>query len=204
MPPQNSNFDFIMNTGQPQKRGLQLGTGGSFRKRIFMLIGFAIVGMIVIAVVGSFFKGGSSSSQTVIGLIQTQAEIVRVATEGSNTTTQISNQNLAIDIQLTLGSHQYALTSLLAKNGTKITAKQLIVKQNNTTDATLDTASQNGSYDVAFAQAMQTELTNYQSEIRTAYNATKNKTLRNYLNADFTQAGLLLKQVPPASSLSTP
>lgn len=201
MDPQN-NFEFILNPAQAPKRPIAAGPVQG--KRMFMLVG--IVGVLFLFFfIGLALKGGGGAAANLTGIAETQTEITRVATEGVNGSgiTATANQNLAINVQLTLSSQLATLKKFLTTQGTKVSAKTLALKKNTATDTQLTTAQQNSSYDVVFAQVMQTELSNYLTELKTAYQADTGTKTRALLSADYTQAAVLYNQVPSASSLSS-
>jgi hypothetical protein len=197
------NYDFIMNPGQAPKKSRFSGFGGSAspNKRLFMLGG--IVGLLfVVFFVALLFKGGGSAAN-LTSVAQTQTEIVRVATEGSNSAATTANQNMAINVELTLTSQLQTLQNFLKSNGSKeLSQKTLNLKKNATTDTQLTTAQQDSTYDVVFAKIMQTDLSNYLSELKTAYNADKGPKTRAMLSTDYTQAAELYEQIPSSATLS--
>jgi len=199
-----SNYDFIMNPQRPAKPRFSLLGHGSMRKRLVMIGGGAIAFIIVVALAGSLLGGGTGSTvANLTSLAQTQAELARVATEGSNQATQAGDQVLAVNIQLTLITQQKALLDLLAKSGKMPELKVLALKKDSTTDAQLTTAQQNSTYDIVFAQIMQAKLVAYRAELKTAYDADKGAKVRALLSTDYQQAALLLKQVPSSEGLSS-
>ncbi|HEY8999485.1 MAG TPA: hypothetical protein VIM53_04190 [Candidatus Saccharimonadales bacterium] len=195
-----SNYDFIMNPAQAPKRSM--GAGPVQGKRMLMLAG-AVVVLFLLFFVALAFKGGGGAAANLTGIAETQTEVIRVAAEGvsGGGVTATANQNLSVNVQLVVTSQLNALKKLLTSQGTKLSDKTLNLKKNTSTDAQLTTAQQNSTYDVVFAQVMQTELSNYLSELKSAYQADTGTKTRALLSTDYTQAAMLYSQVPSAASL---
>lgn len=193
-----SNYDFIMNPGQAPKRSISAGPVAG--KRMLILVGVVVVLFLVFFISLAFKGGGGATNLT--GIAETQTELGRVSAEGVNNVTATPNQNLAINVQLTLASQLNSLESFLKTQGTKVSTKTLNLKKNTATDTQLTTALQNSSYDVVFAQIMQTELSSYLSELKTAYQADTGPKTRAVLSTDYTQAAMLYNQIPTSSELA--
>ncbi len=196
-----SNYDFIMNPGTAPKRSLSAGPAAG--RRMFVLVGVVVV-LFLVFFVAMAIKGGGGASANLTTIAETQTEIVRVSGEGVNSQgiTATANQNLAINVQLTVSSQLSALKAFLKTQGTKLSDKTLSLKKNTTTDTQLTTAQQNSSYDTVFAQIMQTELNGYLNELKSAYQADTGLKTRALLSADYTQAAMLYNQVPTAAELA--
>lgn len=200
-------YDFILNPPKPTDEhplgGLPLPRVGkhSLILQIAVLLGGAILLMIIIAIVVSVLTGKKLDSTKLISLAAEQTELVSISTTGGSVVTQASNQQLAINTQLTLETDNQALLSFLASDGIKVTSKQLEADANAEVAIELQNARQNSTVDQTFAQIMQNQLQTYANNIQSDYNKATNTSLRQLLKIDYAQAKLLLKQVPSASSV---
>lgn len=88
----------------------------------------------------------------------------------------------------------------MQKNGKKVKTKTLGLKINTMTDQQLTAAATNSTYDATFKQIMQTQLTDYQTAIKQAYQQTAGAKGRKLLNDDYKASQLLLTQLNSPSS----
>ena len=190
-------FDFIVNPGQPVKKPLLFGGGGSSSttKRLVIAASGAVIILLVAVVFFSILgSSGKGNVQKLLDLANQQQEIIRVAGLGL-AQSQVSTpdtQNLAITTQLSLQSDQSATLALLAKDGQKVTAKNLGLKKDTATDAQLSVAAQNGTYDKTFVQSIDNDLTSYGSALQAAYKSTKSTSEKQVLQTSYNNVALLL------------
>lgn len=200
-------YDFILNPPKaPKTSPLAKLPGGSnpFVMRIALLVGGAIVLMIIAAIVSSLLTKGSTANATaLIDIAQTQAELIRVSDQGVNNATQQSVKNLAITAKLSARTQQTQLINYLATQGTTVNAKQLTLKRNAQTDQKFTTAQQTGTFDTVFAQEMQTELQTYASSLKQLFNTATGENERSLLSTDYTQAQLLISQIPSNDAIQS-
>lgn len=200
-------YDFILNPPKPTNQhplgGLPLPKigGRSILLQIAVLVGGAVIVMVVIGVVVSALTGNKLNTTDLINLAAEQIEITNIAQTGGGMATQASNQQLAINTQLTVETDNRALLDFLAEQGIKVTSKELAADQNLATTEQLQSAQSNSTVDIVFAQIMQSQLQAYSSNIKKDYAEASNSTLKKLLDTDYTQAKLLLEQVPATSTL---
>jgi hypothetical protein len=200
-------YDFILNPPKPTHRhplgGLPLPRigGRSLFMQIIVLVGGAAIVMVIIAVAISALTGNKLNTTDLINLAAEQTELISVSTAGGGMVSQASNQQLAINTRLTLETDNRVLLSFLASDRTKVSTKQLGVDANAEIPVELQNAQQSSTVDTVFAQIMQSQLQSYASNIKKDYAEATNSTLRQLLSVDYTQAELLLKQVPSSSSV---
>lgn len=201
--PGGNPYDFIMNPGtNQQKRGL-VGGGNSFVGKIVLIVGGAVVFMIVVAVLLSLFAGNKTNITDLTTLAETQNEIVRVAYIGtSGSATDQSVKNFATTTQFSVQTQQNQLVAYLGTLGTKVSAKQLGLKKDTTTDTKLNAALSNSTFDVAFTQELQNQLTDYAGTIKKMYAGSTSTKEKSLLKTDFEQVQLLLKQAPNTANLT--
>jgi hypothetical protein len=115
--------------------------------------------------------------------------------------TQASNQDLALNAELTLKTDNSNLLGFLTADGVKVGTKQLGMDDSAETSLELQNAEANSTGDVVFVQIMQTELQSYASSLKKDYNEASSSTLKQLLSTDYTQAQLLLREVPSGTSV---
>jgi hypothetical protein len=199
-------YDFILNPPKPTAPhplgGLPLPkvSGHSLAAQIAVLIGGAIIVMIIIAIIISALTGSNLNTTDLINLAAEQAELIQIATVNGSTVTLTSNQELAINTQLTIQTDSNNLLKFLAAQGVKPSPKQLQADSSAATTLQLQNAQANSTIDTVFAQIMQNQLQTYTSSIRKDYDEATNPTLKRLLSTDYTQAELLIKEVPSSAS----
>lgn len=185
-------YDFIMNTGnQPKKSKLGLPSGNSTKQRVLIVAGGAGILLIVGFIVMSLFGGSPSSKDNLTLLAQQQNEIVRIAdaAQTAKTIRNINTLHAATSIGVVLQSDQQQTIALLAK---KPSVKILSLKKSTKTDADLVTASQNNTYDETLLNTLQTQLVQYQQQLKKTYDASSSKKEKDALSAAYKNTGLLL------------
>jgi hypothetical protein len=193
--PQQNPYDFFMNTPAPQKQSLFTlpGGGGSNKPRILLIAGGGILLLIILIIIMSSF-GGNKRGDELLVLAQQQAELIRVADLAKDepaargTATQILSANTS----LSLNSSQQETVTLIKKAGTKVDAKRLALKQKTSTDSKLAVAAENNTYDQAFKEIIDSQLTAYQNTAKQLYASAKSKAEKQVLSDAYKGAGILL------------
>jgi hypothetical protein len=190
MPPQNQNqpnnvgrYDFFMNPQQPKKPGI-VGPS-SVKSRLLLVVGGIVLLIIIFSVIGAILGGGPNPVQLQTIVAQDQQEIVRLNMAAAHTALSPETKNFAITAQFTITSDQQQLVAYLAKNGAKLSDKQLGLKP----------ALSAGVYDQTFNGIMKTEMTSYARDLTTAYKSTKGITGRKLLKADYSSALVFLSRI---------
>lgn len=198
------DYNFIFNPPQAPKKRFGLPGGNSTGQRIAIVAVGAIILLILFTVISSALTSGSkNSTQTFINIAEEQAEIIRVATIGTQKSRGGDSKNLAMTVLLSMETTQTQTLALLAKNHHKLGAKQLAVKQNPQTDQTLTSADLNNNFDDAFTQQMQTSLNAYRTDIKNAYDISKSTSEKQILSNSFTGISILLAGLPNSSQSSS-
>jgi hypothetical protein len=200
-------YDFILNPPKaPKPSPLAKLPGGSnpFVLKIAVMVAGAIVLMIILGIISSLLSSGSKANATALtDIAQTQAELIRVSDQGINNSTQQSVKNLAITTKYTAKTQQNQLVNYMATQGIKVNAKQLTLKRNAQTDQKFTVAQQTSTFDTVFAKEMQTELQNYAATLKQLFSAATGENERNILSTDYTQAQLLISQVPSSDAIQS-
>lgn len=161
-----SQFDFIMNPNQPQKKSLLPG-GPKQRLLLFIVIGAVAITFFLVLMV--IIMGGGGNTERVVILAQKQNEIIRIAGVGSSKAGGAEAQKLAALTSLTVTTDQKKTTDWLAKQKKKVNAKELSQTASSKTDNELSAAEQNGRFDEVFIQTLTTQLKDYQSSMESTY-----------------------------------
>jgi predicted metalloprotease len=190
------NYDFIMNPEeQPkQKFGGKVGGLDPFIKKLIFLIGGAII-FIVVATIGiNLIFGSTTNLDQLVGLTQTEQEIVRVST--TNKATDQIVKDSAMNTQLSVKSQQRVWLNFLAGSGREVNEEELALKRSTTTDQKLVAAEKSGTYDEALTEEMRSELEAYLNQLRQAFQDASDQTEKTLLQKHYKEVQLLLKQWP--------
>lgn len=166
-----NQYDFFMTSGPAPapKSTFALPQGNSTKARVAIIAGglfvLIVAGFILASVLGS---GSSANTAKLTGLIQEQAEIIRIAnaTKTEKSVRDTKTLTLANNVSLSVKSTQVQVIAMLPKKSQKLNDKVLSLKKNPKTDAALASAARNNGFDQAFKAYMKTELTKYQADLR--------------------------------------
>ena len=192
-----------MNPQKTKRRGLRLpGVSDPFISKLILIVVAVVIGVIVIGVlVSSLFGKSSINANDLIGVAQSQQELVRVAQQGVANGTQMVTRNFATNVELSIQTEQFQLLTYLKGQGYKLSTKTLSLKKSSTTDKQLTNAIQTSTFDSVFVQLMQNSLVSYNTEVeQTAGNATGSNE-KKILSGELAVANMLLQQVPTQESL---
>lgn len=192
-----SNYDFIMNSGQQQKKPLvpKLGGESSFAKKLILILGGAFILIIIMWVVGNMLGGGGTNVSELTKIVQQGEEVSRVSAQGVGSA-RVDIRNAAANTTVSISSQKQQWLAFLAKRGTEIKEKDQKLLLNETTDQTLANAHSNNTFDSAFLDVMETYLADYAASLQAEYNRSSSETERTLLRAHFDQVQLLIKQYP--------
>lgn len=196
-PPQQNNYDFIMNPQKPKRSGLlPMGSNPQSKQLLIIIAGVAVF-IILLFVVGAILtshKSGAADQLTRIA--EEQSEILHVAglANQGNASSQLT-KNFAQNTALSISTDQLAMTNFLASHGVKVSDKQLALLQDPAIDQKLQTATQSSNFDSVFNDTMKTMLKNYQTSLQQTYAQAANQTEKKLLAADYSNATLLLQQM---------
>jgi hypothetical protein len=164
----NPNFDFMLKDQPKPKRSFMPNLSKPLK------IGLAVAGGIILLIIISSLLSGrnNGASQPIIGALARGQEILRVTALLQQPPLQLRDpqtQALSATVSSSLSSDQQQLVSYLAKNHTKVNTVQLAADVNKSTDASLQSASQNNNLDSAYITYLKSNLGTYQTDIQTAY-----------------------------------
>ena len=167
----NPDFDFMLKDQQSSKKGML----PSLNLPKPAKIGLAVVGGIILLIIISSLLSGRNkgSTQAFVSVLARGQETLRITTLVQQQLPLSDSQTkaLAATVSSSLSSDQQQLTSYLAKNHTKISNAQLTADVNKSTDASLQSASQNNNLDAAYVSYLKNNLSTYETDLQTAYKA---------------------------------
>ena len=185
-------YDFIMNPGSQQKKPkFSLPSGNSTKQRVLIVVGgigiLLVVGLLLMSLLG----GGSGSKENLTLLAQQQNEIIRLTDAALNGKSIRNNTTLQATstIGLVIQSEQNQTLALLAK---KPNPKTLGLKKSAKTDAVLLAATQNNTYDETLLNTLQTQLKQYQQQLKLTFDSTKSVKEKAVVNSAYKSTGILL------------
>ncbi len=189
-------YEFIISpTAKPKHLGLRFGNSQNSATKLLLIVAGAGILVIILGVIITSFMPKSSSTQSLITIAQQQQELMRVAAQGETQATSETTRGLAYTVDLSIGTSQTQILNYLTKHNTKLSVKELGLKQNKNTDATFTAALANSTYDSTFDTVIASQLRTYLSDLRKTYNATSKTDLKQTLDKSYTSGALLLNQV---------
>ena len=185
-------YDFILNPNNGQKKNkFGMPNGNSTKQRLFIVLG-GLGGLLVVGILAMMiFGGGTSSQDNLKVLAQQQNEIIRIA-DAALKEKSIRNAKTiqaAATIGLVVKSEQQQTIALLSK---KPNEKTLGLTKSAKTDAVLLAAVQNNTYDETLLNTLQTQLTQYQQQLKTTYDSAAKTKEKDVLNSAYKSTAILL------------
>lgn len=195
MQPEQSPFDFILNSGEPSQRSsLPLGSQDSPIKR-GLLVGAVALVLIVIGIIFMAILNGGGDTTTLLKVAQAQQETVRVADTIRTEATSQAVRNVGINTYLGVSSDKTKFIATTKAAGIKFSDKELLLGQNSKTDAALEAANTAGTYDVIALEALKQNVSQYLTAISTAYDQVSNAAVKDTLKQTYANTMLLNKQL---------
>ena len=175
MPPQpqspNPDFDFMLKDQQQPKSGFSLP--GLNLPRPLKITVIAVGAIILLVIIHSLLSGRGGNSTTAIeGVMARGQETLRV-TQLVQQQLQLQDpqtQALAATVNNSLASDQVQFKNYLALNHDKISTAALAADTDKTTDANMQTASENNGLDDAYVSYLRASLAKYEQDLKAAYN----------------------------------
>ncbi len=193
---QGNPYEFILNPEQPKKAKKVGGMGNRFmRTIIFVVVGVAVF-FILAAIVINALAPKRISDKDLIGLAQTQAELIRISNQAASQATRQTTRNLATTVQYTMSTQQKQVLEVLAGMGVEVAKKELALKQDATTDQKFATAKSTSTYDQTFTEIIQTELTGYANSLKALNELAATAEDRDRMGDYYQQTQLLISQIP--------
>jgi hypothetical protein len=167
------NYGFIFNGQQKPRRRFSLGRlpGGSNIAKLAVLFvaGGAILGIIIIVLSSTLFSTKINTKE-LDDVIARAQEISRVSDLVAQNTRDVNTLNLASTTSTSLTSQQEELLTYLHKFHKKISAKDLGLYLDKTTDTQVQTAASTNTLTTAYYNYLKKHLADYNNSVKTAYN----------------------------------
>ena len=198
MQPQSPvQYDFIVNPVKPPKRSFVSAlTDGNPIVSIVIVITVVIVALIFFIIINSSLNKNTNLPKLTV-VAQQQNELIRVATLATSNTTQglQPTKDFSQNCLLSITTEQQRLISFLATQGTKLSTRELSLSKNSATDTSITNSIASGNFDSTFKGTMNTELTSYESAIKSASSTATTATEKQLLKDDYSATQLLLQQL---------
>jgi hypothetical protein len=190
----NKDFDFMLKDNPPAKRGLPIPNLPKPAKIGLAVIGAVFLLIIISSVLSNRNKG---STQPFVGALAQANEMLRVTTlvQQQLPLQDPQTQTLAATLSSALNSDKHQITSYLVKNRVKVSTAQLTADTDKSTDASLQTASQNNNLDSAYVNYLKGALAKYETDLQTAYKGA-GPNGQKLLSGSFESARTLLNTAP--------
>lgn len=188
-------YGFILNPQNPAPKKAPLGINDPFLQRLLLIVGGAIILIILIIIVVSVLFGGKNNTQLLLGITQSQQEILRVTRLNPQSVNDQDLKYFTTSVQATIQSDQSALLPLVKSGDKPVEPKILAVKADPKTDELLTLAESTNTYDTAYRQVLEAELLAYQQEVQMAHKDVSKPKTKELLERLFKNAGLLREQL---------
>lgn len=190
-------YEFILNPDKPQKpKPLKSMGGNRFILTIVALVGGVLLLMIVVTVLLNALAPKKINKEELIGLTQTQQELIRISNQGGSGATRQTTRNLATTVEYTMLTQQKETLKLLGQNGVKVGPKELALKQNAQTDQKFTSAKATSTFDPTFTDIIESELTTYSATLKALFAKATTQKERDWLGDYYQQTQQLISQVP--------
>lgn len=191
-PTSTNPYDFILNPAQAQNKPAAAGAKGPLR----LLLGIGIVsGVLLVAglVLMQFLPKGTSS-ESLLGILQQQQEIIRISKGAQQAARSETIKGFAYTVNMSISTSQQQLQAYATKAGVAIQPEQLETKQDPDTDKLLENAKATSTYDSAVKKVLSTLLQEYTDQLRLVYKETGSSSLKKILDANFNAGKTLMVQ----------
>ncbi len=196
--PEQNPYGFIMDDKPTQKQSpFKLPGGGSKASKIAILVGglffLLIIGWMLLSLIGG---GSKAQTEKLLDIAQQQTEIIRVAkiADNSKAIRQTSTRNLAVSTAQIVESDNKQIIQVMANNKAQPKAKELNATADKKTDALLESATSNNTFDESFDQIFTTLLVNYQKTVKDAYDSSSSQSEKQALEVSFNNIAILIKE----------
>ena len=186
-----TQYDFITNPGTTTTKTAVKLPGG----KLALIAGIGIVGVIILLIVMNLFFGGNPGRESLLKVVQSQHELVRITTLPVASETNQDTKNIVMNVQASLISAQTRTTSAIEERGISFKEKEIKLVEDTKTDAALETAKTAGMLDETVRNTLKTQLTTYSTALSTAYDDVQSDSIKETLTKLFSEASLLLKSL---------
>lgn len=184
------DLDFIMQTEVP--------TEPSFLSKLQSKWGLIFLGLcagliLILALVFSIMQNQTSNEQRqkLVGLAQTETELIRLANLASSQATEENTKTRASEIANSLNGSLAKTKQLIQARGGNSGEADFSAGKNSQNDSRLVEAIQNNSFDTVFSELVDEQLLSYQQQL-IAVQQNANSTEKQVLEDSYSKANKLL------------
>lgn len=192
-------YEFIMVPNTKPKHAL-LGGGQKSPIKLLAVVGGGAILLIIIGVIITSLIPSSSSTTSLTTIAQEQQEIMRVAQLGEGQATSETTRGLAYTVDLSVGTSQTKVLKYLGDHNKKLSVKELALKKDSSSDATLTAAQASNTYDSALEKLLTTQLQTYLSDLQQAYKTSSGAVAKSVIQSSFSAGKSLLSQAQAAQA----
>ncbi|HXE10362.1 MAG TPA: hypothetical protein VN554_02955, partial [Verrucomicrobiae bacterium] len=189
-------YNFITEPARAPRTPLlsQIPGGNSLIGRISLAGGGLLLLVILFSVINGFINRGPDLTSA-FTVVQEQQAVLHLANEVRGSLLSPATANANTNVQLSVGTSQSELISYMTKNHFKIKPKLMNAKISHSTDAQLDVAYADKTYEPTYRSLLQQKLTAYMKALQASYQQIKGPKGQALLKDSYHQAQLLQLQL---------
>ncbi|MEI9913807.1 MAG: hypothetical protein WDN66_02270 [Candidatus Saccharibacteria bacterium] len=199
---QDPNYDFL-NQGSKNTSKIPFA-GNSMKSRIFVVTLFVVLLFILFAVVKSLLSSSPINKTDYTAIVDRQQEMLHILSVDVTqiTFTQLSppDQNFSATAKAALETDQQKTVSYMSDFKIKVNGVKLAKLYDSSIDQNFKNALATNTFDTVFKSEMSSQLTSYQQELSTAYNATTLAGGKKLLKIEDAEAKLLVTALNSTTS----
>lgn len=199
MPPNNNQYDFIMQE-ENKKKGPSLPSfgGDATKQKLFFAGGILLILFLFLFVMVFIRSQGKEDKVAYLQVLRQQTELVRVVnlstTIGGNTVGQ-TTRNTAASIETVVISDKRILTDVLAERNTTFKAKDINNAANSETDSRLSQAKAAANFESVYIDTLKEHLVEYQNNLQNTQEIARSQTVKDTLANSAAHAQTLREQL---------
>lgn len=199
MPPNNNQYDFIMQEEKKKKGPSMPSFGGDATKQKLFFAGGILLILFLFLFVMLFIRNqGKEDKVAYLQVLRQQTELVRVVNlsnsigggkVGQNT------RNIAASIETIAISDKRILTDALAERKTVFKAKDINQSANSETDGRLSQAKAAANFESVYIDTLKEHLVEYQNNLQNTQEIARSQTVKDTLGDSAAHAQTLREQL---------
>lgn len=186
-----NQYDFITSPSTAAPKASVKLPGG----KLALIAGGGVVIVLILLVVMNLFFGGNPGRESLLKVVQSQHELVRITTLPVASQTNQDTKNIVLNVQASLTSAQTRTTAAIGERGISFKDKEIKLVEDTKTDAAFETAKAAGMLDETVRSTLKTQLTAYSAALSAAYDDVQSESIKETLSQLFNDASLLLKSL---------
>lgn len=166
MPPQDNQFNFILDPGSQNNSKFAMLQNPKQRTLIAVL--FVAVILIVTLIVGMMLFSSEDTSSGLPTIASYQTELARISEAGSQEARDPAVRAKVATISVFIKSDLASTSAYLTKTGTKLSKEQLAAQFSSKTDENLKLAAQRNQYDTVLLETLNELVVEYKQSLSQA------------------------------------